>query len=459
MAAETKTPDIPYPYTDLRTLSDSHLETKLHIQGRVHKIQVTSKLCFLVIRYQDTLLQVISNKKVLKDKYTTLKDITLESIINIYGILRKSLVPVTLATYKNYEMDMYDYDIVSPATTLPFLLKDAADFGESERHTDVTNTTLRLDNRWLDLRTPDNIAIFKIKSAVMQYFREYLTRLNFIEINSPKIIAGSSEGGAEVFKLQYFDKAACLAQSPQLYKQMAINSDFDRVFEVGPIFRAEKAYTHRHLCEFTGLDLEMTLPPNTSLLETIWGLLVYIFESLAANHKKELQHFKFAPPVYTKQPTVILFKDAVALLREAGAEQKDFDDLSTANERLLGELVKKKHGVDLFILNEFPETVRPFYTKPIADSKYAYAFDVIFRNQEIISGSERVHDHKLLEERVRSRGINPDTLRDYLNSFSHGSRPHGGCGMGLERIVTFYLGLDNIRRGALCPRDPNRLTP
>lgn len=455
-----------FSYVDIRQLSNEHIEKQILLRGRVHTIRVTGNMAFIILRYQTSTLQVVTSKKILgADHFKQLTGLTVESVIDCYGKLKLSPVEIKFTSYKNFEMDLLGWGCVSMAKPVPFLIDDANDFGESFRSDVKTHT--KMEHRWIDLRTPVNNSIFKVQSAVTQYFREFLLKNNFVEIHSPKMIGVASEGGAQVFELKYFDRPAFLAQSPQLYKQMAINSDFDRVFEIGPVFRAENTITLRHMCEFTGLDLEMAITPNRTyreVQEMLWNTLVHIFDNLKINNSNEIncvrEKIPFDDPVYPTLPLIIKFSDCVQMLKEDGKTQNDFEDLNTENERRVGELVKEKYGSDLFIIDQYPAAVRPFYTCTTPnDPQYSNSFDVIFRCTEISSGSQRVHDYDILMKKVLDNNINPDTLKYYLESFSHGSRPHGGCGFGLERIVSLYLNLGNVKLASYCPRDPKRLFP
>lgn len=455
-----------YEYYDIRKLEKELIGKPIWLQGRVHTIRTQGNMCFIVLRYQDHSLQAIAVKKVLGGApiYKPLTKVSHESVINLYGALKESPVEIQFTSYKTIEFTVEKWEMVSPAAELPFQIDDASDFGETFR-SDV-GQALKFDYRYLDLRVPANAAILGVQSAVTNFFREYLLKKGFLEIHTPKLIGVASESGAEVFKLEYFDRIAYLAQSPQLYKQMAINADLDRVFEVGSVFRAEKCISTRHMTEFTGLDLEMTIPPDASyewLMHEIWGLLQYIFDNLnklSKNINIIQEKLPFQPPVYRDDPLIVHFKDAVNILIEAGMKQEPLEDLNRENELKLGELVKEKYGVDIFFLDEFPSAARPFYTMPHpTDPNYTNSYDIIFRGQEISSGAQRINDYGLLMQRVVEKGINPESLKHYLESFKYGSKPHGGCGFGLERIVSIYLDLGNVKKATFCPRDPKRLNP
>jgi aspartyl-tRNA synthetase len=288
---------------------------------------------------------------------------------------------------------------------------------------------------------------------------------DFVEIHSPKLIGGSSEGGANVFKLKYFNQDACLAQSPQLYKQMALCGDLQRVFEIGPVFRAEDSNTNRHLCEFTGLDMEMEFKNHYfEVLDVLGEMLCFLFNEIKSRHARELsvindqypfEEFKCAIPVVK-----LHFKEGVQMLKEAGIEQDPLDDLDTANEKTLGALVRAKYDTDFYMLYGYPEAARPFYTMlDPHDPNYTNSYDFFMRGEEITSGAQRIHEPALLAERAKAKGIAVETIQDYIDAFKYGAPTHGGAGFGLERIVKFYCNLHNIRKASLFPRDPKRLTP
>jgi len=450
---------------DIRYLTEQDLGQKITIRGRVHNVEHAKTISFIILRYQTVYLQIVVVKKILGDKFDFLKKITTESILECCGTLRKSEQEIKASSYSNFEMDLLDYKLLSLSESIPFQVDDFHNNPLKLKGNILPQT--KLENRWLDLRSPINNSIFRVQSGISHYFRDYLLRNNFMEIHSPKIIGVSSEGGAEVFKLDYFGKEAFLAQSPQLYKQMAINSDFDRVFEIGPVFRAEESLTNRHMCEFVGMDLEMTIAENkdyTEVQEMIWNTLVHIFDNLKVNYAKEIECVKnkkpFDDPMYTKEPLIIKFSECVKMLRKDGKVQDDFEDLNTENERRLGEIVKDAFNSDLFIIDSYPSKVRPFYTMDCEDdSRYSNSFDIIFRCTEICSGAQRIHDYQKLLDKVKKYNINPNNIKHYLNSFSHGSIKHGGCGFGLNRITSLYLNLGNVKLASLCPRDPNRLFP
>lgn len=451
-------------YVDIRTLSSDLFGHKICIRGRIHYTRFYKNMGFIMLRYQQSTIQiVISSDVITPGPFGSLSKLLVESVIECHGVLRASVNKIRSSSYPDFEMDLVSYDIVSPSAVVPFQIETIDSSKEFKNN--VMNDT-KLNNRWLELRSPVNNSIFRIQSFVVQYFRNYLLKHDFIELHSPKIIGSKSEGGSDVFELEYFDKTAFLAQSPQLYKQMAINSDFDKVFEIGPVFRAEKSQTLRHMCEFIGLDIEMTIPIGFTykfIQEFIYGLLIHIFDNLKSNHKNLIDCVRERYPIdeitYTTEPLIISFVNCVQMLKENGIVQGDLEDLSSENEKILGQIVKEKYKSDLFIIDQYPSTVRPFYTMQSSNPLYSNSYDIIFRGTEICSGAQRVHDYETLVQKLKEREINPESLKHYLESFKHGSIPHGGCGFGLERIVSLYLGLGSVKNASFCHRDPNRLFP
>uniref|UniRef100_K3WZ39 aspartate--tRNA ligase n=1 Tax=Globisporangium ultimum (strain ATCC 200006 / CBS 805.95 / DAOM BR144) TaxID=431595 RepID=K3WZ39_GLOUD len=443
------------------------------VRGNLQSVRAKSKIAFITIRQKMASIQGILNESdvVPREMIKFSSGIPKESIVDVFVTVTLPAQEVTSTTQKNVELSVEKIFIVSKALPeLPFQFEDAARpealvKAEGSNYVDVLLDT-RLNTRVLDLRTPANQAIMRIQSGVSQLFREFLQNRDFVEIHTPKLIGGASESGSSVFKLKYFDQEACLAQSPQLYKQMACAcSGLERVYEIGPVFRAENSNTHRHMCEFTGLDFEMVIKEHYhEVLDVFSDLFIYIFDNLTARFSKELaainEQFPFEPLKYHKPSLIISFEEGVNMLKAAGATQELEEDLSTENEKWLGRLVKEKYDTDFYILDKFPLAVRPFYTMPDPnDKRWSNSYDLMIRGEEIVSGAQRVHDAKLLEERVDAFGIPKESLKAYIDAFKFGALPHGGGGIGLERVVMLYLGFGNIRKASMFPRDPKRLFP
>lgn len=453
-------------------LSSCGKDALVWVRGRVHTSRAKGKQCFLVLRQQSSTVQcvlAVNENTVSKQMVKFSGSVPRESIVDIKAKVVPVESKIESCTEQNLELHVEEIFLVSAAKAqLPLQIEDAARPEKSDDPEALkirVNQDTRLDNRVLDLRTPANQAIFRLEAGVCKLFRDILANKGFVEIHTPKIISAASEGGANVFTVSYFKDSAYLAQSPQLYKQMAIAADFDKVFTVGAVFRAEDSNTHRHLTEFVGLDLEMAFKYHYhEVLDTIGNTFTEIFKGLRDNYAREIaavgqqynvEAFKFLEP-----PLKLEFAQAVTMLREAGVTMEDDEDLSTPSEKLLGRLVKAKYDTDFYILDKFPLAVRPFYTMPDPNNpKYSNSYDMFMRGEEILSGAQRIHDPEYLVERAKHHAIDISKIAAYIEAFRFGCPPHAGGGIGMERVVMLYLGLDNIRKTSMFPRDPKRLTP
>ncbi|KAF9044771.1 aspartate-tRNA ligase [Hymenopellis radicata] len=438
-----------------------------------------NKMVFLNLRQRIDSVQAVviftpqSPEKVSKQMVKWTAGLADESIVLIEGVVKKAPEPIKSATVSDVEIHVSKIHlVVGLFTRLPFTLDDAsrADLEIETSETQYNRVLLetRLNNRVLDLRTQTNQAVFKLQAAIGDLFRDFLSAKGFMEIHSPKLQGAATESGASVFKVSYFKGSAFLAQSPQLAKQMAIAADFERVYEIGPVFRAEDSNTHRHMTEFMGLDLEMTIEEHYhEVMELLDGLFLSIFKGLRENYSKEIEavgkqfpadEFKWREgPEGTLKFT---FKEAIDLLVEDGVPREVLDDINTENEKRLGRIVKAKYDTDYYIIDKFPMELRPFYTMPDAeDPTLSNSYDFFMRGEEILSGAQRIHEPNLLAEKMRSKGVDPESMRGYLDGFRLGCPPHGGGGIGLERVLMLFLKLNNIRRASLFPRDPKRLEP
>ncbi|CAG8501959.1 6189_t:CDS:10 [Diversispora eburnea] len=424
--------------TPISSINANLADEIVTIRARVQTSRAKSaKLAFFVFRQQDRTIQgvlTVDQTNISKNFIKFATNVPTESIVLVEGVVCKTKEEIKSTT-------------------------DDAQFSRIALET-------RLNNRVIDLRTIANHGIFRIQSGISQLFREFLLSKSFIEIHTPKIIGAASEGGANVFSVKYFKGEAFLAQSPQLYKQMCICADFERVFEIAPVFRAEDSNTHRHMTEFVGLDLEMAFEEHYhEVLDVLDELFRFIFTGLKSRYASEIETVKRQYPsadfeFHSEKTLKLEYKDAIKLLRENGKEIGDFDDLSTENEKFLGKLIKEKYNTDFYILDKFPLAVRPFYTMPDPnDKQYSNSYDFFMRGQEILSGAQRIHDPEFLEERAKVHDVEIRTIQPYIDSFKRGAPPHAGGGIGLERVVMFYLNLDDIRRSSLFPRDPKRLEP
>lgn len=472
-------------WTNPVELSAARVGDKIWTRCRVHSSRTKGKMTWILLRKGVASVQalVMASEDAPKSKEMVVyaSKIPKESVIDVFGEVATVPTPVTSATQSDIEIRVLKIYVVSAAIPeLPFQLEDAskpepthAGCGLAVTEEAADDKTirvgqdLRLNNRWLDLRTNANQGIFKISSAVCTFFRSFFLENGFVEIHSPKIIPGTSEGGSEIFRLNYFGRPACLAQSPQLYKQMGVMADLCNVFEIGPVFRAENSNTPRHMCEFVGMDFEMEIKEHYhEILLNLGNLFVHIFDNINKYCQPELaaihRQYPFRPLRYRpKNQTLVLdFRDIVKMLNDAGEKMGATDDLSTPQEKKLGQLVGAKYGTDFYIVDKYPANVRPFYTMPCPhDKRYSNSYDAFLRGEEITSGAQRVHDVDLLTRRATECNIPLESLAKYISSFSMGAFPHGGAGIGLERVVMLFLGLDTIKKSSMFPRTPLRCEP
>ncbi|XP_043721497.1 aspartate--tRNA ligase 2, cytoplasmic-like [Telopea speciosissima] len=463
-------------WTPIELLNEDLKDKEVLIRGRVQTTRAVAKsIGFVVLRERGFTVQcvvTVAPELVSKQMVKFATSLSRESYVDIEGIVS---VPESAIKSTSQQVEVQVRKLYCVGKAIPNLPINIEDAARSEAEIEKAlqdgeqlvrvNQDTRLNYRVLDLRTPANQAIFRIQCQVENIFRQFLLSEGFVGIHTPKLIAGSSEGGSAVFKLDYKGQPACLAQSPQLHKQMAICGDFGRVFEIGPVFRAEDSFTHRHLCEFTGLDVEMEIKEHYfEVMDIVGCLFVAMFDNLNENCKKELEaigrQYPFEPLKYLRKTLRLTFQEGVQMLKEAGVVIDPLGDLSTEAERKLGQLVCDKYGTEFYILHRYPLAVRPFYTMPCYDDPaYSNSFDVFIRGEEIISGAQRVHIPELLTTRAEARGIDVKTITTYIDSFRYGAPPHGGFGVGLERVVMLFCALNNIRKTSLFPRDPLRITP
>ena len=324
------------------------------------------------------------------------------------------------------------------------------------------NTSLeaKLNYRPLSLRNLKERAKFRIQEGIARGFREFLTAQGFTEIRTPKIGAKGAEGGSNVFKLDYFHRPAVLAQSPQFYKQMMVGV-FDRVFETGPVFRAEKHNTKRHLNEYTSLDFEMGFIDSfQDIMAMETGFLQYTMELLKKDYKTELDMLDITLPKVDEIPQV-RFDEAKRLVAEKYNRQiRNPYDLEPEEEALIGRYFEEEYGADFVFVTHYPSKKRPFYAMDDPDDKtFTQSFDLLFKGLEVTTGGQRIHEYQMLLDKIEAKGMTTEGMDQYLDIFKHGMPPHGGLGIGLERLTMKLIGEDNVRETCLFPRDLSRLEP
>jgi nondiscriminating aspartyl-tRNA synthetase len=426
----------------------NHIGTEVLINGVVNVARHQGKMAFFDFRDRSSIIQgvVFGKPEVLE----VAKDIGAEYSVAVKGIVNQRPEKMVNATAPNgdIELEITGVEILNPADAMPFDM--SADF----------SLDVLLDNRPLTLRRERERAIFKIQHTIITAYRNFLISEGFTEFQAPKLVGGDAEGGAEVFKVEYFDgKSAYLATSPQLYKQMMVGI-FERVFTAGSMFRAEKSATTRHMSEIAMLDLEMGfIKDHTDVIALVTKLMQAINTEITEKCAAELIYLEMPPALAPTTFPVMSLREAQELIKkETGVDKTQEPDLEPEDERFLCEYANKHWQSDFVFVTHFPTSKRPFYTHIDPDQpEFTRSFDLLFRGLEMCSGGQRVHSYAELIERIKSKGLDPDKFEFYLQAFKYGIPPHGGIGMGLERLTMKYSGAKNVKEASLFPRDMNRI--
>lgn len=455
--------DIDKKEVKIKDLSLDLVGQEIKIRAFVSVLRVTRSVQFLTLRDQIDTVQGI----ILKGQKLDTSLLKNECYVGITGQINEAKPLVFGCTIQNVEIEILSLEIIGEVyQDLPFSMKDgSATQEEKQKNPSIcdVNYHIKLDNRSLDLRLPQTQAIVRVMDGFMFYFRDFLRKNDFIEIKTTKIIQSGSEGGSNLFEVDYFNKKAYLAQSPQLYKQMAVLGGLKKVYEIGHVYRAEQSNINRYLSEFTGLDIEMEIEANyIDLIHFIYKMLTSIFENIKKEYSRELELIRkyrhFDDIVYGETPIIITHRDAVDLLKAKNIDISYDQDFSREQEKQLGSIIKETKGVDLFVVKDYPASERAFYTYVDEDGN-TKSYDFILRGEEILSGAQRQTNYAKLQDAIIKKGISVESLENYLEPFKYGAPPHGGCGIGFERLLKSFFNFDDIRYFALFPRDPNRLTP
>jgi len=426
-----------------KEISPNEYNSTVTVAGWVEEIRNLGSIAFLILRDKKGTLQLTILKKKTPELFERFISLSRESVISVKGVCKAND-----KVRNGYEILPETCDVLSLAETpLPLGVVDKVD----------ADFDTRLDNRIIDLRKPEIQAIFKIRNTVLAAAHEYLRSQNFIEVHTPKIIASSSEGGTDMFRVRYFEKEAFLAQSPQLYKQSLMATGLDRVYEIAWYFRAEEHNTRRHLNESTAVDIEMAFINDEEDIMNILEHLVHSMWKRASECSHELDILKKVVTIPKLPFARITYDEVVKTIQQEKSPIEWGKDLSTEDERLLGEIMKTK-GEDFYFITKYPLASKPFYTMPDRE-KYSRGFDLECKGVEVSSGSQRIHDIALLIERLKACGLDPKDFDAYLKAFRYGMPPHGGFGFGIERFLMELLELNNIRECILFPRDRTRLSP
>ncbi|MDG0875488.1 aspartate--tRNA(Asn) ligase [Paenibacillus thiaminolyticus] len=412
------------------------------IQGWVHSVRHLGQVAFMDVRDRSGIVQCV-----LEGEWLDLS-LTLESVVAVHG----RAVPAAKAA-NGVEIHADRVEVLNRAASpLPFDL--------NKKHLKVRLETM-LDHRVLSLRHRKAHSIFTIQSALAGAFREYLTRDGFTQIFTPKIVASGTEGGSNLFPINYFEHTAYLAQSPQFYKQMMVGAGYERVFEIGPVYRAEEHNTSRHLNEYISLDAEVGfIRSEEELMVLEQELLKHMFDTVARQCEDEFNLLEVEPLALTADIPRMTVAEAHRILERKYGKLSPKGDLDPEGERLLCQYVAENNQPGLVFLTRYPREIRPLYAMPAADEpELTASFDLLMGGLEITTGGQRIHELDQLIASIGSRGLNPELFDSYLELFRYGMPPHGGFAIGLERLTSRLLGLGNVREASAFPRDRNRLTP
>ena len=419
--------------------------------GWVYRKRDHGKMSFIDLRDKSGLLQLVVTAQT---KITGFKNLSfgLESVLIVRGLIKKrtaNLINKEIET-GSVEMEVKELEIItSNEGALPL---------DISKDIDKVHLDTLLNYRALTLRSPKFQAIFKFSEKIEGAYREFMQREGFTEIHTPKIIPAATEGGANVFRVDYFGKDVFLAQSPQFYKQMMVGV-FEKVFEIGQVFRAELHYTSRHINEFTGLDAEIGFIEDfEDIMNELEKCIRFILDNVKRSTKELSKTLNIQEPVIPKKgiPKITL-SEGVKIINKIRKSKSESVDLDTEGEKILGKYAKDQLKSDFLFVTEYPVSIRPFYQMPTNDGQYTRSFDILFRGLELGTGAQRIHDPKKLLESMKKHKLNPKDFKDYINLFKFGMPPHGGWGLGLERFTKQWLGLDNVRLASLFPRDVKRV--
>jgi nondiscriminating aspartyl-tRNA synthetase len=430
-----------------RTLAceaSDHLNQRIQLKGWVHNVRTLSNVTFVILRDRSGMVQTVLDPNI--ELNSSLKE---ESVVELEGVV----VPEPRAS-QGCEVHVDNVRILqAPVEALPIQLNRPMKALK-------TRIDTALNHRSLSLRHPEIHAVFQIQGEMIWAFREFLRSQGFTEIRTPKIIATGTEGGTELFPIQYFEQQAYLAQSPQFYKQMLVGAGYERVFETGPVYRAESHNTSRHLNEYVSLDLEMGFIENEQdLLAIETELLRFVLNHVRSSCSDALEQLEVeVNPAPETIPQMTLAEAAKVL--KTKYEKNIEGDLDTEAERLLCEYVLETFNSEFVFVTHYPTEVRPMYAMPDPEnSELTSSFDLLYRGLEITTGGQRIHNYEQLVNSIRNRGLGPEDFEFYLDAFKYGMPPHGGFAIGAERLTMLMLGLSNVREACMFPRDRTRVSP
>ena len=426
-----------------------HIGKEVRVRGRVDTIRDQGKIIFLIIRDRSGSVQAVCWIGNGEELFNTVKGLTHESIVDIKGQVNEAKQVAI-----GYELEIKDITIDSLAQTpLPIVI-------EEEHSENLTALDKRLDYRWIDLRSKKNHLMMEVATTMTKGLRDYCLQNEFTEIQAPRIINAASEGGANVFEVKYFDRKAYLAQSPQFHKQMAMASDIERVFNVGPVFRAEKSFTTRHLTEYTSFDVEFSyIDSYKDVCHFEQEMIKSMLKEVKEKHGEEIKEVFGVDVVLPEGDFPYLtVEEAKKKLKETGIPSKDDGDFSPEEERAIGEIIEKETGCEFVFMIDYPHRQRAFYhMKNSENPVLALGFDLFWKGVEITTGAQREHRYEELKNNAKERGIPEKDLEDYFDYFKYGCPPHGGFAIGTERLLMKLLNLHSVLETTYLPNTPNRL--
>lgn len=418
------------------------------LKGWIFETRSLAKIKFIVLRDVTGMVQcVVSDSKL----FEKIDNLSLESVVEIKGKVKKANVKAEFAL-KEIEVEVLSIDVLSKAENLPILVN------EKEGKVGLDK---KLDYRWIDLRKPSNLLIFKIWTFMEKAMREWWDKEGFLQVYSPKFMPSPSESGAELFEVKYFGKKAYLAQSPQFYKQMAMASGFEKIFEIGPVFRANPSHTTRHDTEFTMIDMEISfIGSHEDVMKTEESWISYFISRIKEEFGEEIKKTFGVELVVPQIPFPrVTMAEAQKLVRAEGYTGPN-DDLDAEGEKLLYGIIKEKLGHEFVFVKDYPWSARPFYHMKKEGSKdITKSFDLIWKGVEVTTGAQREHRLEILKEQAINKKIDLGLIKDYLNFFRYGCPPHGGFAISPTRFLMLMLGMKNVREVTFLPRDTERLTP
>ncbi len=432
-------------------LNDIRNKKEVFLQGWVHAIREFPKAKFIILRDISGICQCVIKAE--NKAFNEISKLTIESVVSIHGKVKQAKLTSPELTIKDHEVEVEKLDVMSIAETLPIQVFE-------KDKSIVTDLSLRLDNRSLDLRKKNVAAVFKIQAALIGGMQNYLNSQNFIQVFTPCLMGVASESGADVFEVQYFNKKAYLRQDPQLHRQLAILGGIEKLYDIGPSWRAEKSHTIKHITEHRTCAVELAfIKDETDTMRVEEQLIVDALKNVNKICKDELELLDIKLRIPETPFPELRFPQIYDILNKQGKDVYG-QDLDSEAEKLLWEYVKKKFKSEFYFFNRFPSKIKPFYVMYVDENpEFARSVDLNFKGLELSSGGQREHRYNKLVEHIKEKGMNPKNVDWFTKFFKWGVPSHGGFAVGIERLTQNLLNLPNVREAVLFARDPERLVP